>query len=183
MSAARAVHVGSSVALAVGITVFLTTVGSENREVRGAPEEGPPRAAVAAPGYSGLRAMRRGPNADLYLGAVSRLASELPDASLDAEPLSQERRLLRAYEGAPPVIPHGIAPDSVNDCLACHEKGAKILGKIAPPMRHPRRESCTQCHVPDTVRERAGTARPAPPPLTSSTFVGYWSTPEGGPRP
>lgn len=48
----------------------------------------------------------------------------------------------RAFEGAPPTIPHTI--EGREDCLMCHKDG--IGG--APKASHPERLNCDQCHVP-----------------------------------
>ncbi|HYG22981.1 MAG TPA: nitrate reductase cytochrome c-type subunit [Verrucomicrobiae bacterium] len=60
----------------------------------------------------------------------------------------QERSLRRAYNGAPPVVPHPIQQDSSAGCLACHESGLAIKDRVAPRISHPHYASCTQCHVP-----------------------------------
>jgi cytochrome c-type protein NapB len=66
------------------------------------------------------------------------------------------RAIRRAYDGAPPVIPH--APVGV-ECSACHnERGLEVDGLgFAPPSPHARTSGlsalsrCTQCHVYRTV--------------------------------
>ncbi len=53
-----------------------------------------------------------------------------------------EREELRAYFGAPPVIPHEIDQlDSEADCMTCHAEPEN------PQLPHARLASCTQCHV------------------------------------
>lgn len=56
----------------------------------------------------------------------------------------------RAYDGAPPVIPHAIQSIEVQSCVACHSADANVLiaGKETPKMSHPMLANCTQCHVP-----------------------------------
>lgn len=57
----------------------------------------------------------------------------------------------RAYPGAPPYIPHEIAPDMQREgsCLACHRRGgyAPQFKAFAPVTPHPHLTSCQQCHV------------------------------------
>ena len=74
---------------------------------------------------------------------------------------ANQRAQIRAYEGAPPVIPHSILKSAKLNCLACHLKGAvyepdsEILGKknaVAKITPHPTWENCLQCHV---VQENA----------------------------
>lgn len=55
----------------------------------------------------------------------------------------------RAYEGAPPTIPHAINERSGSECMACHGEGLRIDGGLAPPMSHEYMTNCTQCHVPE----------------------------------
>ena len=58
-----------------------------------------------------------------------------------AEPHS--KRLPRAYQGAPPLIPHD-AEVRKGLCLTCHETGVAD----APIVPHPtRNHACLQCHV------------------------------------
>ncbi len=67
-----------------------------------------------------------------------------------------ERAARRAFDGAPPVVPHPIAQDSSAACLACHGPGLAIKDKIASKISHAQYSSCTQCHVPS-----GGTGLPA----------------------
>lgn len=59
----------------------------------------------------------------------------------------ERRAALRAYEGAPPVIPHPIAGLNVQTCRACHAEGLKAGDKIAHMASHTYLINCTQCHV------------------------------------
>ncbi len=59
----------------------------------------------------------------------------------------------RAYEGAPPFIPHSIDNDlsmGGKDCLQCHENGGYVaeFKNFAPRTPHPTYVNCRQCHVP-----------------------------------
>ncbi|MDH4263403.1 MAG: nitrate reductase cytochrome c-type subunit [Spirochaetia bacterium] len=70
---------------------------------------------------------------------------------------ASKRLKLRAYEGAPPVIPHTILKSGTHYCLSCHTKGIvfekdaevwskkNMVAKITP---HPEWVNCFQCHVP-----------------------------------
>ena len=73
------------------------------------------------------------------------------------EPVSKEgssvasdlatRSTRRAFDGAPPTIPHEIVQGGAPECLACHEEGLRVRDRLAPPMSHRHLSSCTQCHV------------------------------------
>jgi len=87
------------------------------------------------------------------------------------------RAARRAYDGAPPVIPH--APFGA-ECVSCHsEQGLAVEGVgFAPPMPHAdtaglsATSRCTQCHV---FRRTEALFRP-------STFVGFEQDLRRGPR-
>lgn len=65
---------------------------------------------------------------------------------------------IRAYEGAPPRIPHSvdevIKDGGFENCLQCHKNGSysvkmKAYAPIAP---HPTFKNCRQCHVPKKTK-------------------------------
>jgi cytochrome c-type protein NapB len=62
-------------------------------------------------------------------------------------------RLLRAYPGAPPRIPHGLTPAETRrgGCKTCHERGgySQRFGAYVPLTPHPDFGECLQCHVGD----------------------------------
>lgn len=98
--------------------------------------------------------LREGPNA----GWSNHLA-KLSQATFDLTALTNvtkaqraqaisERTARRAFDGAPPVVPHPVPQDSSFACLACHGPGLVIKDKVASKMSHPPYASCTQCHVP-----------------------------------
>ncbi len=103
-------------------------------------------------------------------------SSPPPPIDLQAEIKPQEsdkinstltRASRRAFNGAPPVIPHAIEKTSDAACYACHGGGMKIGDQVAGQMSHGFLANCTQCHSP-----------PPPPALASfrneaeNTFVG-----------
>lgn len=67
---------------------------------------------------------------------------------LAARAASMDRRAaLRAFEGAPPVIPHSILDMNVQTCRACHAEGLVTGDKVARMVSHTYLPNCTQCHV------------------------------------
>lgn len=74
------------------------------------------------------------------------------------EPLDTAERVLvlkdrsarRAYDGAPPMIPHAINYRDVQSCTVCHAQDANVIiaGRRSPAMSHPMMSNCTQCHAP-----------------------------------
>lgn len=57
----------------------------------------------------------------------------------------------RAFEGAPPTIPHPVGQGSAVACLACHDHGLSIGAAVAPPWSHGRYTMCTQCHLAEVA--------------------------------
>lgn len=125
-----------------------------------------------APAYLDWRTQRRGPNADQYAGALAALSptidplAEVTKSESDHDEALEARAEHRAYAGAPPTIPHLVDPTGTNECLACHEQGARLFGRTAPRMSHAVYSVCTQCHVPERT-QLAGQ-----PPLAENAFQG-----------
>lgn len=68
----------------------------------------------------------------------------------------------RAFDGAPPTIPHDIRSISSKACVVCHspEADLKIGDKRPAAMSHPYYANCTQCHVPgDGLRQLTANER------------------------
>jgi cytochrome c-type protein NapB len=131
-----------------------------------------------APTYAGLREVKRGANADQYAAGLASLREAMPgpfepvtQTEEDRRRALESRRAHRAYEGAPPMIPHAIDQQALPACLACHGQGLVIAGKTAPRMSHQAYASCTQCHAveadPRPLQE--------PVPVLANTFVGLES--------
>ena len=76
-----------------------------------------------------------------------------------------DRAKRRAFEGAPPTIPHPVGQGSALECQVCHQRGVQIGSALAPPVSHPTYTMCTQCHVAETS--------PIPPskPITGAASV------------
>jgi len=62
-------------------------------------------------------------------------------------PALAERAELRAFNGAPPRIPHPFDMGEDGACLACHQDGLAFGERTASPMSHDTLSVCTQCHV------------------------------------
>lgn len=103
--------------------------------------------------YADLPAANLRPNAN-WPSSLSDLKFEKPgifDAVVRTEDMKQtalaDRARNRAYDGAPPTIPHPVEAVSASACLACHQHGIKVGDRIATAMSHTHYSNCTQCHV------------------------------------
>jgi len=84
---------------------------------------------------------------------------------------SKLRASRRAFNGAPPVIPHPAENTTDAACYACHGNGVTLTGMKASVMSHPFLGNCVQCHAPmapapfrsiDTTVDTSFVGLPAP---------------------
>jgi nitrate reductase (cytochrome), electron transfer subunit len=180
--ARRVRDVGLALVLGLALVGFLE--GTRPTTIAPAlfPSSRAPETTEAVPGqtYRQLRDRRFGPN-HRVTAELELLRADIPDV-LDFVPISDEARASaraaraerRAFDGAPPVVPHVIDEQSATSCLACHERGIVVEGRTAPVLSHAIYQNCTQCHVP-------AVARSMPPAVTAQNgFVGLASRGRGG---
>lgn len=123
--------------------------------------------------YSELPTHPLGPNAHWH-PSLADLKYDRPgpfDPVVRTEELRQaalaDRAKNRAYDGAPPTIPHPVSTQSANGCLACHGEGLKVGDRVASKMSHAVMTNCTQCHVEQT------------PTPTDNSFAGLFRSGPG----
>lgn len=120
-----------------------------------------------------------------WLNHINNLAQPQTDP-LQFKPLNDQqiqalklqRQARRAYDGAPPVIPHPIDQQHTAACLACHQNGKQIGELYATKISHPVYTNCTQCHVEQQIQAASTLRKPI---LAQSQFIG-WSYPSIGTR-
>lgn len=104
----------------------------------------------------------------------AQLAAGMPAGSRrpgDRAQARAERASRRAFDGAPPTIPHPIDPRRSGSCLSCHEAGVTLPGgALAPVISHPPYAACTQCHVPAAASLTVAAGERGPTP--DNSFVG-----------
>lgn len=172
---------GASLALAallsaVAVGFFAGTREEWPKKAGYWPQPQAPSAGVPAPTYTELRERSLSPNSEIYLASRMALIGLLPSVTDEVPPRDPESRAQalarrdkrRAYDGAPPTIPHPIDTRAEPNCLLCHEHGAKIADLVAPQMSHPVLSNCPQCHV-EEVSPSVGAAELAPA-LSTSEF-------------
>lgn len=182
-------RVGLTIVVAAAAVGFFT--GTRGAQVEESVQRRPPATATAgvaqAPRQADMEATRyanRRAEQSSALNAMARPPRGLVDpVQISAEAYDQEllqRAELRAYDGAPPTIPHAIDQHGAPACLSCHEKGINVNGKVARPLSHGPFTSCTQCHV--TREGPMAVSDPWPQQVSEhSTFVGL-KPPQHGAR-
>ncbi|EMI53969.1 diheme cytochrome c precursor [Rhodopirellula sallentina] len=80
------------------------------------------------------------PEYDLY--------TKIEPSEAEKEASSKQRGSRRAFNGAPPVIPHPVENTTDAACYACHGNGVKMAGLKASVMSHQFLGNCVQCHAP-----------------------------------
>jgi nitrate reductase (cytochrome), electron transfer subunit len=151
-------------AMTIAVVALLSAAGVGF--LAGTREEWPSRAGYrASPGergpgvpartYEQLREDPLSPNDQIYqasrdalIGLLPRLTDPVPPRDEQSRLAALERRSARrAFDGAPPGVPHRVDARAEPNCLVCHEHGAKIGELVAPAVSHPAFVNCSQCHV------------------------------------
>ena len=112
--------------------------------------------------------------------AVAPPAGLSPASPTENAAAIDRRKSLRAYDGAPPVIPHAIDTLKSSACTSCHGENTNLVigGKRPAEISHPWITNCTSCHVPaDGMREL--TEPQAQRLVVENAFVGKSSAGHG----
>ena len=108
---------------------------------------------VLAPTNLALASGRESQNRSRQASALAALSASaqntraVPHDEAAWQAARERRAHARAYDGAPPVIPHPIDQRGMPNCVTCHERNLRIGDKVAPSPSHASYTSCTQCHV------------------------------------
>jgi len=87
--------------------------------------------------------------------------------------LHEQRATSRAFDGAPPTVPHPIDQRHAASCLACHGQPTVIGATLVAQISHPTYSQCLQCHA--ASGPGPGWTSPARPPalrLPDNDFTG-----------
>lgn len=137
------------------------------------PAEPPSTSTIAAVTYAEMRRSETGPTSQ-WKPKLDQIPQSQYDLFAVIKP-SEEAKLQstltrasrRAFNGAPPIIPHVVEGTNDAACYACHGEGKRIENQVANRMSHGFLANCVQCHAP-----------PPPKPFTDfdsevqTTFVG-----------
>lgn len=161
LSTDRAIHVLAACAvgaatLGLGVNLYRAPPRLRAYEVTAAVR--PAGTIRPAPTQRELATTRGGDNRARHAVAMRDILRDLPDpnAEVPFDPAAREaatsaRAARRAYDGAPPTIPHAVGQMDVPNCMTCHAQGMRIRGHHASVISHTYATSCVQCHV---VNER-----------------------------
>lgn len=109
-----------------------------------------PHHVAMAVGYTELHKHPLGPNTGFH-SRLSQLKSTGTQSgemdTNDSYALRLRREGRRAYDGAPPTVPHPIDQHTAKSCMQCHAESTRIGDVVAPAISHPQYTSCIQCHV------------------------------------
>lgn len=150
----------TAVARVVVVAALAATVGCSDFTVKQAKAAGAPVARIKA-------------SRERIAGEADVFRTRPGDLELDTtrfrRPAAHPRtlatyRAIRAFPGAPPVIPHGLTATEfrTEGCRTCHERGGYSVrfGAYVPVTPHPELSDCLSCHLPDY--EVVGIAPPPP---------------------
>jgi cytochrome c-type protein NapB len=111
-------------------------------------------ATIPAVSYGQMRRRVTGPTGN-WQQSLQQIPQPQIDLFAEIKPNEAEklvsthiRASRRAFNGAPPVIPHAVENTSDAACYACHGQGMRIVDRVANQMSHGFLANCTQCHAP-----------------------------------
>lgn len=172
----RFVPLMAVVAISLAVVGYFSGIGEQAL----APRRSRPVEAAVGPvptavNYAELPTANLRPNAS-WDQSLSQLRYDRPgiyDAVTRTEEMKQaalaDRAANRAYDGAPPTIPHPVEAQSAASCLACHGEGLKVGDRIASKISHAHLSNCTQCHV-----EQAPVGLPFRVEEPENSFIGIY---------
>ncbi len=135
--------------------------------------------ALPALSYVDIRQQRIGPTRQRVSSVASlRNQREIPLEGFVPDPEAKRASLAlraerRAYNGAPPIIPHDVEQLSNASCLTCHGAGFQLENRTAKQLPHPYLANCMQCHAPNAPTVLTGQ------PLAANLFDGVKAPWEG----
>lgn len=174
------------VVLSVSLVGFFTGTNVKRDQLKHAKTVGPEASERGniplARSYRQMRDTPRGPGSGW--DEALKVAADQPKLTKSQATLEEtlkKRQGRRAYDGAPPTIPHFVQQNSASECLACHDKGLRLGEREAKIIPHAGLTNCNQCHVPETAPAPGQNQIPPDPRGVANSFVGQ-EPPKSGPR-
>lgn len=133
---------------------------------------------VLAPYYKEMPNVSLARRQQTHLASLKSAFDPLAEIKIDPREKQvalQQRQQNRAFNGAPPTIPHPVDQRSDAACVACHQEGAVTKSLRIPRMSHAFLANCSQCHVENNPRHMLPTV------FRGNEFAGL-EAPTGGPR-
>ncbi len=185
--ASKGINIFLSCVVAMAIIGFFVGTSSDHYDAQLAgfgDDDRPEQQVEPARSYSELMA-------DPYQGnphweeELKRLSELRPDPHDEVERSDEmtnqalaDRIEHRAYEGAPPTVPHAVRETGATECMACHGEGLRVTERLATVMSHEYMTNCTQCHVVEEASIPTPDSRYDELPLDNA-FVGLQRWGEG----
>ncbi len=145
----------------------------DNASSQAGPHQPGQTGAIPAASYSQMRRADTGPTSR-WKSTLDQIPQPAYDLFAELKPSEEEKQAStlvrasrRAFNGAPPIIPHAVERTSDAACFACHGHGLRIGDRVAQRMSHEFLANCLQCHAPPPP-----TALAAVDVRVENTFVG-----------
>lgn len=149
-----------------------------NHQPQNAPPVSTVLGVVPATHYSDMASLSAARRPRTQLASLKSNVGPLAEIRIDPQEklvALRQRAQNRAYNGAPPTIPHAIDQQSDASCSACHQDGMLTKSLRIARMPHTFLANCTQCHVESRPRHLLATL------FRENTFAGL-PAPTAGPR-
>ena len=155
VNVARSMTIFGAIAVGIGLVGFLVGIAEPVVPTRSTDRIPaiPTEATRLTPSYGEINSAVVGPN-QLWTSSFDSLKQTRPDlfskvvrtAEMKDAAL-RDRLRTRAFDGAPPVVPHRVEHQSAQSCLVCHRDGMQLGNLIATKISHPHYANCLGCHV------------------------------------
>ncbi len=133
---------------------------------------------IPATRYADMAAVTRRHRRPTQLASLKSTTNPLGEIRIgpeDKRAALRRREQNRAFNGAPPTIPHPTDQHSDASCVACHGDGILTKTLRIPRMSHDLLANCTQCHVESNPEHMTAML------FRENEFVGL-AAPTSGPR-
>ena len=155
VNVARSMTIFGAIAIGIGLVGFLVGIAEPVVPTRATQRVSalPTESIRLTPSYREINSAAVGPN-QAWTSSLASLKQTRPEllAPVVRTPAMKDAALrdrlrTRAFDGAPPVVPHRVEHQSAQSCLVCHRDGMQLGNQIATKISHPHFANCLGCHV------------------------------------